>query len=117
MDDPDAAVIEKSSPVPARASFCGLLAALSLRVTIPVRVPPAVGLKLTLTVQLPLEVSVAPQVLVSAKSPLILRLLMFRVTLPVFLTVIVCATLWDPTICPLKVRFPGEVATDRKSVV
>ena len=42
-------------PVPLREIVCGLLAALSLMVTTPVRVPVAVGVKATPTVQLPPE--------------------------------------------------------------
>jgi hypothetical protein len=56
-------------PVPERATDCGLSGALSVIVRVPVRLPVAVGVKETLTVQI--EESVAPQSFVSVKSPLI----------------------------------------------
>jgi hypothetical protein len=61
--------------------------ALSVMVTAPVLVPVAVGLKVTLSVQLALAATVEPQVLVWEKSPLAVTLVILRVTLPVFLRV------------------------------
>jgi len=57
-------------PVPVRAIVCGLSFALSVIVKVPVRLPLAVGVKVTLTVQLALGPSDVPQLLVSEKSPL-----------------------------------------------
>jgi hypothetical protein len=51
-------------PVPVRLTLCGLLAALSVKVIAPVRVPTAVGVKVTLIVQLPAAATNVPQVLV-----------------------------------------------------
>jgi hypothetical protein len=56
-----AATNEKSSPVPDRATACGLVAALSAMVRVAVRVPPAVGLKVTVTLHVPLGGTVAPE--------------------------------------------------------
>jgi hypothetical protein len=55
------------------AKVCGLPAALSLTVSVPLRLPIAVGLKVTLAVQLVLLASVAGlmgQLLLCPKSPL-----------------------------------------------
>ena len=58
-------------PVPLRPTVWGLLLALSVSVSVPVRVPAAVGRKVTLIVQ-PAPAATEPaQVLVSAKSPLV----------------------------------------------
>ena len=56
--------------------------ALSLIVTVPVLVPAAVGLKVTLMVQLAPAASELPQVVVSAKSPLIPILVIVKLTVP-----------------------------------
>ena len=57
-------------PVPESATACGLSGASSVIVRVPVRLPLAVGVKVTLTVQLALGPSDAPQLLLSEKSPL-----------------------------------------------
>src|SRR5450432_1259936 len=51
-------------PVPVRLAVCGLPAALSVTVTVPVRVPAAVGVKVTLMEQLAPAATELPQVLV-----------------------------------------------------
>lgn len=56
--------MEKSVPEPVRAAFCGLLAALSVTVTLAARLPVAVGLNVTLTVQFALAATLEPHVLV-----------------------------------------------------
>lgn len=53
---------EPPEPVPERATCCGLLAALSVKVRFAVRVPEVVGLKRTVTVQLAVAAKVEPQV-------------------------------------------------------
>jgi hypothetical protein len=53
----------------------------------PVLVPPAVGLKVTLRVQLAPAATLEPQVWVWEKSPLAAMLVMLRAALPVFLSV------------------------------
>ena len=57
------------------------------RVKAPVLVPVAVGLKVTLRVQLAPAVTLEPQVLVWEKSPLAAMLVMLSAALPVFLSV------------------------------
>jgi hypothetical protein len=56
-------------------------------VTAPVLVPVAVGLKVTLRVQLALAATLKPQVLVWEKSPLALMLVIVRLALPMLLSV------------------------------
>ena len=74
-------------PVPVRLTLWVAGLALSAMVTAPVLVPAAVGLKVTLSVQLPLAARLEPQVLVWEKSPLTVMLVMLRVALPVLLRV------------------------------
>ena len=66
-------------PVPVRPEVCGLLLPLSVTVSAPVRDPTMVGVNVTLIVHFALLASVVPQVLVCAKSPLTVTLLMVRV--------------------------------------
>ena len=56
-------------PVPVRLTDCGLPLALSAMVIAPLRVPVAVGVKVTMIVQLPPAATELPQVLFWAKSP------------------------------------------------
>ena len=74
--------------------------ALSVMVTLPVRVPVAVGLKLTLVVQLVPGASEVPQVPspAKAKSPLIVKLLIVMVVVPELVRVENCAALVVPTV-------------------
>jgi hypothetical protein len=74
-------------PVPVRLTVCVAGLALSVMVKAPVLVPRAVGLKVTLMVQLALAATLEPQVFVWEKSPLAAMLLMLSVPLPVFLSV------------------------------
>ena len=57
------------TPVPVRDTICGLVGALSVMVNEAVRLPVAVGVNLTLLVQLLLAATELPHVLVSPKSP------------------------------------------------
>lgn len=75
----------------------------------PVRVLDAVGKKLTFIVQLAAAAKLAPQLLVSRKSPLGTMLLMVTKTPPVFFSIIVWAWLVVPTNCWLKVRLDGVI--------
>src|ERR1700674_6125569 len=59
-----AAVPDAGVPVPVRLTACGLFAALSVKVIAPVRVPVAVGVNVTLIVQLPPTATKLPQVFV-----------------------------------------------------
>ena len=58
------------TPVPVREAVCGLFAALSVMVSVPLRVPLAVGVNVILTVQVVLGARLVPQLLVCPKSPL-----------------------------------------------
>jgi hypothetical protein len=60
VEAPEAAANEKSCPVPDRATVCGLVEALSVKVRVAVRVPAAAGLKARVTLHVPLGVTVAP---------------------------------------------------------
>ena len=71
-------------PVPLRDTVCGLPEALSVTVSVPVREPAAVGVKVTLTVQLLLAAREVPQLLLWAKLPEILTELMVRLAVPLF---------------------------------
>jgi hypothetical protein len=64
----DGVAVTAVTPVPLSATICGLLPALSRTLNVPLRVPRAVGLKLTEIVQLLAPLSVAGQLLVCEKS-------------------------------------------------
>ena len=85
-------------PRPVSEMLCGLPTALSVRVIAPVRVPVAVGLKVTLMMQEAVGAKPVPQLSVSEKSPLatIVRLVTARTVLW-FVSVTVCAVLEVPT--------------------
>ena len=81
--------------------------ALSVTVSVPVRVPDAVGVNVTLIVQLLFCVTELPQVFVCAKSPLA-AMFVIVTALPVkLLSVTVCAALVVFRVCPLNVRLLG----------
>lgn len=92
-------VAMEATPVPERLTVGAVLEALLLRVSVPLRVPRAEGVKETLIVQLPPEASVVPQLLVCAKSPTTLKLDMEREAVPELLSVIACAALVVLTRC------------------
>ena len=58
------AMVVGAPAVPASATVCGVLAALSAMLRVAVSEPDAAGLKVTVTVQEALTASVVPQVLV-----------------------------------------------------
>jgi hypothetical protein len=81
-------------PVPVRITVCGLPAALSVMVTVAVRVPGAVGVNVTVIVQALLagtELGERGHVVVSPKSPALVpvsaKVLMLKLTFPVFVRV------------------------------
>jgi hypothetical protein len=78
---------------------------------LPVRAPPAVGLKVTLIVQLAPALTVLPHVLVWEKSPLVVMLDMVSEALPVFVNVTGCALLAVPDIWAAKVSEEGAKLT------
>jgi hypothetical protein len=95
-------------PVPVSETVCGLFEALSAIVSAPVRGPAAVGVKVTLTVQLELAATLVPQLLACAKSPLACTALMEIEVVPEFDKVTGCEMLVVPTCCELNVRLAGE---------
>jgi len=80
----------------------------SLIVIEPVLVPPAVGVKVTLIVQLVPGCMPDPQVFVSWKSPVGVMLEISNSAVPLFDGVSVCAALVVPTSCVAKVSFVAE---------
>ena len=81
---------------------------LSVTVTVAVRVPGAVGVKVTVIVQLPLPATEPPQLFVWPKSPALVPLnampLMVNAVLPVLFKVTVCPALVEPTFWLVKVK-------------
>jgi hypothetical protein len=84
-------------PVPVRATAWGLFTALSVMVKLADLAPVAVGVNVTLMVQLAAAAKLAPQLFVWAKSPLLLpvtvMLVRVNVAVPLFLRVIALAAL------------------------
>lgn len=85
--------------MPVSEMLCGLPDALSVTDSVAFRTPVAVGLNVMLMVQLALAATLEPQVLVSAKSPLFVPLMLIpeplkvSVAVPVLVSVTVCAAL------------------------
>ena len=82
--------------MPVKLTVWGLPAASSATLNVPLRVPVAVGVKVTLIAQLAPAATELPQVFVCAKSPLAAMLVMFSVAVPVLLSVTTCAPLVAP---------------------
>ena len=104
-----------SVPVPVRLTVCGLPGALSANDKVAARAPVAVGVKVTLTVQVPFWATLAP-VQVSAlvaKSPGLvpprLSVLMLSVAVPLLVTVTVWAELAVSRSWVLKATGLGEM--------
>ena len=85
------AVTVKSDPVPVSGTVRGLPLALSVTVMVPARAPVAVGVNVTLIVQVIPAASDVPHVFVSAKSPEPVIEAIFSTRLPLFFSVIVLA--------------------------
>jgi hypothetical protein len=81
------------APVPVSDTVLGLFVALLVMVRLPVWLPAAAGVNVTLTVQEALAAIDAPQVLLSAKSPLAAIWDIDTAVDPVLFTVTVCALL------------------------
>ena len=79
--------VDVEAPVPVRVAVCGLPVALSVTATAAARVPDAAGTNVTLIVQLAPAATDVPQVLLWAKSPLLVpvtaTLVMLNAALPV----------------------------------
>ena len=102
-------------PVPVRLTVCGLPLALSAMLTEAVRAPVAVGVNVTLIVQVPFAATELPQVLVAAKSPgsvpAVPILVTVKLAFPVLVRVTACAALVVPRFWFVKVRVPVERLT------
>jgi hypothetical protein len=85
-------------PVPESETVCGLPGALSLIDSVPVRVPVAVGVKVTDIVQFAPAARDVVQAVVFAKSPVIVILMPVSGALPSEYRVTVCAGLVEPTV-------------------
>ena len=89
------------TPVPLRLTFWGLAPPLLETVNVPVLVPAAVGLNVTLIRQLVPAATLLPQPLLGIKSavlvPAIATLVMLKLTLPTLFRVTVCGALLLPT--------------------
>ena len=89
--------------MPVSEMLCGLPEALSVTDSEAFRTPVAVGLKVMLMVQLVPAATLEPQVLVSAKSPMFVPVMLIpeplkvSVALPVFVSVMFCEALVVPT--------------------
>ena len=101
--------------MPLKLIVWGLPLALSEMKTDALREPVAVGANVTPIEQLAPAATLLPQVLVSEKSPEFVPArpmpVMFRVAVPVLVSVTLCAALVVPTICEPKVRLVGERLT------
>jgi hypothetical protein len=98
-------------PDPLRETICGLPVALSVKVSVPVAAPFALGVKVTEIVQAAPTASVAAQVLVWAKPLLALMLVRLTEVVPVFVRVTVCGGLVVDLSCVPKARLVGETET------
>jgi hypothetical protein len=102
----------KSDPPPDKVTNCGLLGAESLMVSAPVFEPKAVGVNVTLMVQMALGSTAPPQVFVSPKPALGIIAPKVKLAVPVFVTVMICGALVEPTTWGPKLRLVGERDTD-----
>ena len=80
-------------PLPVRLTVWGLPVALSVKVMVPGWLPVAVGVKVTVMVQLAPAATEVPQVLVWAYCALAVMLVMLRAPVPPLVSVTVCAAL------------------------
>jgi len=117
VDPPEGTEIitEELPPLPVKPTVCGLPVAESAIISEPVRVPFAVGVNVTVTVHEP-PAGIPPSVLqlpefATAKSPLAVKLVKLTVTVPVFVTVTLCAGLVVFSACRANVKLVGAIVT------
>ncbi len=94
-------------PVPVSFTSCGLVAALSVKVSAPVIAPRLLGLKVTFTVQLLFAAREFEQLLVWLKSPLATIEPMESAPVPEFVSVTVLETLVVPAATLAKAKVFG----------
>ena len=97
-------------PVPVSVTVCGLPDASSTKESEPVRVPAAVGVKLTETAQLAPDATVDPQLLTTAKSPDGVMLVILSTSTPVLVTDTSCAGEVVLSVCAPNVSADGRTA-------
>jgi len=97
--------------VPLRETICGLPGALSLNEIVPLRLPEALGVKVTLIVQFAPDARVGPQLLVCPKFALAAILAMLSVAVPELVSVIGRGWLAVPTTSTPKVKLVVEKET------
>ena len=114
-DPPEATPKVKSSPEPESPTVCGLPEALSVTERVPVLVPPAVGLKVTVIVQFAPAARAPPQLFVSEKSPLAAIVVIASEDWPVLESVTIWAELVVPTIWPPNDKLEGKTVALRPS--
>jgi hypothetical protein len=95
-------------PLPDKEMVVGLFTALLVTVTDPVRAPAAVGVNVTLMVQLAPTARLVPQLFVCAKSPVAAIELIVAAAVPPFVSVVDCAAVVEPTTVDGNARLPGE---------
>src|SRR5581483_1064745 len=107
-----------ATPVPLKATVCGLPLPLSVRVSVAVRAPVPAGVKVTLIVHAALAGSVAGlsgQVVVTANSlalgPVTARLVRVSAPGPALVSVTLCGALVVFVVCVPKVSVPGDSVT------
>jgi hypothetical protein len=109
---PEVIVSFATAPIPLSVTVCGLPAALSVTLRAAVRVPLAVGLNVTLMLQLAPVANELPQVWVCAKSPALVPViaipLIVKLVVPTLLSVTVSAGLDVPRATVPKLRLVGE---------
>src|ERR1022692_4070845 len=93
-------------PLPLRVTAVGLLLALLVTIRVPVRVPDAVGLNVTVTAQEP-PTAMLVQLLVWLKSPVTATLETVAEGVPGLVTVTVSAAAGEPTSVRAKARLAG----------
>src|SRR5579872_4179458 len=110
--DAPLAVMEKSWPLPISATVCGVFAALSAIVNVPVLVPLVAGSKKTPIAQLEPPATVLPQAFSKPKSLLlVVTLVMLSGVPPLFVIVTLCGKPDVPTNCAGKVIVDGVIET------
>ena len=98
-------------PVPVSATLCGDLIALSVMLSVPVRVPAAVGVKVSMMVHVLPAPTLGPHIFVCAKSPDIAMELTAKSAFPELVSMTVCAALVEPTACVANDSIPADNST------
>ena len=93
--------IENPTPVPVRATVCGVPAALSSILIEALRVPAAAGVNVTVIVQLAWDTRDAPQLFVCEKSLLLIPVRVMPVIPKTEPPVLVSVATWDALVVPV----------------